>query len=429
MTDHDPFLHAIVSQPDADAPRLIYADWLEEQGHAERAEFIRVQCELAVMKTKEVSAWDLTRLQELEDREEELLELPAALGENPIGDVARHCRHHRGFIEEATLSLGMFLFQAERALRWVPLRRLTLTHLEEQHLPILAKTPALGRLQGLTLRNDPVSQVLDLRELLASEHLQTLAAFTLVNILNRPLGHQQPYPVGPTLCKLKLSALQLDTRDLEQFLQSPLCHRLGELHLQVDMYDPGCMATLIHFMENAGLERLHMVNNSLADPGLTSHDWEALFDAPALGNLLELNLRGMYVDRDVFLRQAGSALRRLQTLRMCLNEHRIRAVVHPKRLPSLDFLDLRGADTDIIDIRTLADMPSLRKLKFLALDGRRLHRQALETFLHSRYWTGQTGLLLNHTPLTRQMMRDLRKKYRTTLPYCRVVQEMNEDEA
>jgi uncharacterized protein (TIGR02996 family) len=36
---------AILDAPDDDAPRLMYADALEEQGHGAMAEFIRVQCE------------------------------------------------------------------------------------------------------------------------------------------------------------------------------------------------------------------------------------------------------------------------------------------------------------------------------------------------------------------------------------------------
>jgi uncharacterized protein (TIGR02996 family) len=38
---------AIREQPDDDTPRLVYADWLQEHGDEARAEFIRVQCELA----------------------------------------------------------------------------------------------------------------------------------------------------------------------------------------------------------------------------------------------------------------------------------------------------------------------------------------------------------------------------------------------
>lgn len=41
------FLAAILANPLDDAPRLVYADWLDETGRVERAEYIRVQCELA----------------------------------------------------------------------------------------------------------------------------------------------------------------------------------------------------------------------------------------------------------------------------------------------------------------------------------------------------------------------------------------------
>jgi uncharacterized protein (TIGR02996 family) len=43
------FLQDIVESPDDDTPRLVYADWLDDHDQPERAEFIRVQCELARM--------------------------------------------------------------------------------------------------------------------------------------------------------------------------------------------------------------------------------------------------------------------------------------------------------------------------------------------------------------------------------------------
>ena len=45
--DEAAFLQTISAAPDDDLPRLVFADWLEERGDAERAEFIRLQCELA----------------------------------------------------------------------------------------------------------------------------------------------------------------------------------------------------------------------------------------------------------------------------------------------------------------------------------------------------------------------------------------------
>ena len=49
MTHDEAFLQAMVETPDDDTPRLVYADWLEENGDADRAEFIRLQCELATL--------------------------------------------------------------------------------------------------------------------------------------------------------------------------------------------------------------------------------------------------------------------------------------------------------------------------------------------------------------------------------------------
>jgi uncharacterized protein (TIGR02996 family) len=53
MSDRQAFLDAIIAELDNDTVRLVYADWLEEHGEPERAEFIRVQCELAEMLNDE----------------------------------------------------------------------------------------------------------------------------------------------------------------------------------------------------------------------------------------------------------------------------------------------------------------------------------------------------------------------------------------
>ena len=50
-SDEQALMSAILADPADDTPRLQLADWLEEQGDADRAEFIRVQCELAKWDT------------------------------------------------------------------------------------------------------------------------------------------------------------------------------------------------------------------------------------------------------------------------------------------------------------------------------------------------------------------------------------------
>ena len=97
MTDGDALLAAICAHPAEDTPRLEYADWLQENGRDERAEFIRVQCErarlpepdeLCIGSVTPAASWQEERLRtcracsnlgalcpyhELEKRERELL--------------------------------------------------------------------------------------------------------------------------------------------------------------------------------------------------------------------------------------------------------------------------------------------------------------------------------------------------------------------
>src|SRR5947208_2451938 len=67
MNHGDAFLQALIDNPDDDAIRLVYCDWLEEHGQPDRAAFIRVQVALARLPHGD------PRRQVLEARERELL--------------------------------------------------------------------------------------------------------------------------------------------------------------------------------------------------------------------------------------------------------------------------------------------------------------------------------------------------------------------
>src|SRR4051794_14065861 len=62
------FLDFIIAHPDDDTPRLVFADWLEEEGDGARADFIRVQIERA-----RLPAWDARQVR-LRLREQALLD-------------------------------------------------------------------------------------------------------------------------------------------------------------------------------------------------------------------------------------------------------------------------------------------------------------------------------------------------------------------
>jgi uncharacterized protein (TIGR02996 family) len=47
MTDDPTLLAAVLANPADDAPRLVYADWLDEHGQPDRAAFLRLDCQLS----------------------------------------------------------------------------------------------------------------------------------------------------------------------------------------------------------------------------------------------------------------------------------------------------------------------------------------------------------------------------------------------
>src|SRR2546425_6662579 len=93
----DAFIAAILEDPDTDAPRLIYADWLEERGDP-RGEFIRVQCELARMPPD-----DHHRL-EMAEREKQLIESNADSWLGPSLQNLGTWQFKRGFLSEIGVS-------------------------------------------------------------------------------------------------------------------------------------------------------------------------------------------------------------------------------------------------------------------------------------------------------------------------------------
>jgi uncharacterized protein (TIGR02996 family) len=83
--DRKKFWAAIRNSPEDDTPRLVYADWLQEQGEEERAEFIRVQCALDKLgpdrrRGRKERVW-------LEPREKAILASHGAAWRAPFRDV------------------------------------------------------------------------------------------------------------------------------------------------------------------------------------------------------------------------------------------------------------------------------------------------------------------------------------------------------
>ena len=97
MNERDAFIRGIAANIYDDTPRLAFADWLDERGEHERAEFIRVQVELEPIRDQ----YEIPRAAELHERERELGKESDWLGEMPEkwGDweLGASIKFRRGF--------------------------------------------------------------------------------------------------------------------------------------------------------------------------------------------------------------------------------------------------------------------------------------------------------------------------------------------
>jgi uncharacterized protein (TIGR02996 family) len=97
LVEHEAFLRAIFDAPDDDTPRLVYADFLEENGEAQRAEFIRVQCQRRRLLSLPAGDHALAGLRGLLPRENELQRQLAEANPDAFDYPAKY---ERGFVAE-----------------------------------------------------------------------------------------------------------------------------------------------------------------------------------------------------------------------------------------------------------------------------------------------------------------------------------------
>ena len=150
--DEAALLRAVCLVPADDLPRLVYADWLDEHDRPERAEFIRLQCEVEGVTDE----WERRRLAGraadllTANREAWFRELPkwARSWYDPF--MASQIEYRRGFAESLIVFASPFLRFGDRLLDRFPLSTLSLVHVHRL-LPRLARCPWLGRVRKLDL--------------------------------------------------------------------------------------------------------------------------------------------------------------------------------------------------------------------------------------------------------------------------------------
>ncbi|MHB1424634.1 MAG: TIGR02996 domain-containing protein [Gemmataceae bacterium] len=248
MTHDEAFIRAIRETPTDDAPRLIYADWLEEHGRADRAEFIRIQCQIARLPE------DAPIKQGLQSRVEDLLRRHWDEWVGPLRDIVGPWRdrygeewlqeqYHsdglvkfqRGFVDYLSLTAESFLRHARQLQRLAPLRGLRLWG-AGNCAAALAREPALSGLLGLGFTDyyDAPLKARDMVELAASPYLEGLTALFLGR---NNLGDEgvESLAQAPWLVRVQILDLTdngLSDRGVRALAESPYLVKLAMLNLR-----------------------------------------------------------------------------------------------------------------------------------------------------------------------------------------------------
>lgn len=148
---HEPFLRAICADPDDDTVRLVYADWLDENGDPDRAEFIRLQ--VAVPEQPK----------EFDPRYARAVELRKAHGAAWIGELPQLSgitwpfRFWRGFTGGVQASTGKWLVHHREVIfSAAPIQFLTVCDVGLATLTKVLELAEVDHLIGLSFLNSRI---------------------------------------------------------------------------------------------------------------------------------------------------------------------------------------------------------------------------------------------------------------------------------
>lgn len=131
VSTHDALLRAVLLAPHDDQPRLIYADWCEENGQDERAEFVRRNVQLSA----DIAAHVLDRnvFTSLRNYERNGVSCFVVDGQSYWPhkiDCTTYTKFERGFVREIHVTHDYFIEHAAAIFAAHPVERVVLTDRE-----------------------------------------------------------------------------------------------------------------------------------------------------------------------------------------------------------------------------------------------------------------------------------------------------------
>jgi uncharacterized protein (TIGR02996 family) len=337
------FLDDIVAHIDDDTPRLVYADWLAENGQDDRAELIRVQVERA-----RLPAWDAAQVR-LRLCEEELLERHGEewLAEMPAVEGARWEGFRRGIVAEVSFASFEAMRKSAHACRAVaPVEAVTVRWPRRREGRRAVKP--IAELRELTLTGSPDDEAFEW--VAESPQLSTLRRLTARSLWGGSLQRLVASPHLANLRSLRLPENNLENQGIFALTRSATLSALEELDFSSQsrheryIHDPviraASMRALMGWPGMATVRSLTLAGNDVSRASL-----RALLRSPHTAALKELSLRDGQLD--------GQAMAELADALPALR---------------LETLDLGENVLKELGAESVATAPCLRELKSLRLD-------------------------------------------------------------
>lgn len=267
MTKERDLLDAVTAAPDDDGPRLVFADWIEEHGDPERAEFIRLQIRLAGIDEYDP---DFKRLA---NRESELLR------ENDfrwkIPNLKGRQEFQRGFVDFVWTRADRLSLDAEMINQTPTVTSLRVSGADHR-LGDVAKLPFLHRLRKLDFSNNTLPARDQLLHFFERVKLPSLSGLALRNNMLWPeqLAALAVHPAFPRLRFVDVSGNPLGDEGMgivanEQAFRDlrTLVFRSNRLDISHAVHGPG--ATFLGQAKSLmALRHLDLNGHTIGDEGV-----------------------------------------------------------------------------------------------------------------------------------------------------------------
>jgi uncharacterized protein (TIGR02996 family) len=340
------FLEDITAHPDDDSPRLIFADWLEEKGDSDRAEFIRVQVERA-----RLPKWDARQVR-LWLRERDLLRQHGQKWREELPNLGgiHWMAFRRGFVATANF-VNYAVFREKASAYWAA------TPLETVSVRWPRRNEAV----------DTIAPIAGLRELSIN------AGFASRREIDRFAGA----PLLSTLRTLNVRNGSLGVEGFRQLTASPYLWNLTALRLPSNSIGNGGISALFDAVALTSLEELDLSEEDNygrygEDPIIEATGMELLATWSGMTRLRSLTLSGNNVGREG-LRALLRSPRAIGLKELVLRDNGLNGsamlefrAAHSKL--QLDVLDLGENLLGDLGAAGLASASCLRELKVLNLD-------------------------------------------------------------